>query len=55
MGRLATICGQNLKKGHPVNVEGYLKTRSWEDADGRKSYRAEIVIDDVIFFRPKRE
>lgn len=33
-GKLAEICGQYLKKGSQVYVEGSLKTRKWRE-DGR--------------------
>jgi single-strand DNA-binding protein len=47
--RLAEICHQFLKKGNLVYVEGYLKTRSWDNPEtGKKSYRTEIVIEDMI-------
>lgn len=47
-GRTAEVMGQYLKKGRPVYVEGRLQTRSWE-ADGRKNYRTEIVVDSFQF------
>ncbi len=46
--RLAEICAQYLSKGRQVYVEGYLQTRSWEDQDGKKNYRTEIVADNMI-------
>ena len=42
-GKLADICGQYLKKGKQVYIEGRLQTRSWEDRDGNKRYTTEIV------------
>lgn len=47
-GRRAEICHQILKKGNLVYIEGYLKTRSWDGEDGKKRYRTEIVIEDII-------
>lgn len=47
-GRTAEVMGQYLKKGRPVFVEGRLQTRSWE-AEGRKNYRTEIVVDNFQF------
>lgn len=41
--KLAEICGQYLKKGSLVYIEGKLQTRSWEDKDGKKCYTTEIV------------
>lgn len=46
--RLAEICGQYLKKGSKVYIEGRLQTRSWDDAQGQKHWRTEIVADNVI-------
>jgi len=46
--RLAELCSQHLKKGKLVYVEGYLKTRSWEDESGTKKFRTEVVIHDMI-------
>jgi len=47
-GRTAEVMGQYLKKGRPVFVEGRIQTRSWE-ADGKKNYRTEIVVDSFQF------
>lgn len=46
-GRLAEICGQYLKKGSLVFIEGRLQTRSWEDAQGQKKFRTEIVAQTM--------
>ncbi len=48
-GKLAENCGQYLKKGRQVYVEGYLQTRSWEDKDGQKRYTTEVVARIVQF------
>ncbi|MEK7530751.1 MAG: single-stranded DNA-binding protein [Patescibacteria group bacterium] len=47
-GRQAETCGQYLKKGQQVLVEGRIQTRNW-DKDGVKQYRTEIVADRVQF------
>lgn len=36
---------QYLTKGKKVFVEGRLQTRSWEDRNGEKRYRTEVVCD----------
>ncbi len=46
--RLAEICAQRLSKGSRVFVEGRLETRSWEDAQGQRHYRTEVVASDMI-------
>jgi len=47
-GSLAEICKQHLYKGQQVYVEGRLQTRGWEDADGKKHYRTELVANEMI-------
>jgi single-strand DNA-binding protein len=37
-----------LTKGKQVYVEGRLQTRSWDDKDGKKQYKTEVVADEVI-------
>ena len=46
--KLAEICGQYLKKGSLVYIEGKLKTRSYDDkATGAKKFITEIVGDQM--------
>lgn len=45
--RLAEIAGEYLKKGRPVYVEGRLKTRKWQDKDGKDNYTTEIVAEQM--------
>jgi single-strand DNA-binding protein len=44
-GRLAEVAGEYLKKGSPVYVEGRLRTRKWQDKEGKDRYSTEIVAD----------
>jgi len=53
--KLAEICGQLLKKGTKVYVEGRLQTRDWTDTTGVKKYKTEIVIEDMIILSPKKD
>jgi len=46
--RLAEICGQYLRKGSKVYIEGRLQTRDWVGQDGVKRYRTEIVAENMI-------
>lgn len=50
--RLAEIVGQYLKKGRQIYVEGRLQTRSWDDQQGQKKYRTEVVADNMIMLGP---
>ncbi|MEK6594863.1 MAG: single-stranded DNA-binding protein [Pseudomonadota bacterium] len=44
-GKLAEIAGEYLKKGSQVYVEGALRTRKWQDKEGKERYTTEIVAD----------
>ncbi|MDO8577394.1 MAG: single-stranded DNA-binding protein [Candidatus Wildermuthbacteria bacterium] len=44
-GRLAQIAGQYLQKGGLVYIEGRIQTRSWDDSQGQKRYRTEVVAE----------
>ena len=48
-GRLAEISSQYLSKGSLVMVEGRLRTRSWQDPQGNKRFRTEIVAETLQF------
>jgi single-strand DNA-binding protein len=47
-GGLAEFAAQNVKKGKPVYIEGYLKTRSWDSPEGLKMFRTEIVLENLV-------
>lgn len=44
-GRLAEVCGEYLKKGSTVYVEGSIRTRKYQDKDGVEKYATEIRGD----------
>jgi single-strand DNA-binding protein len=46
-GGLAKICGEYLKKGKLVAVEGRLQIRSFDGKDGQKKSATEVIIDDM--------
>ena len=46
--RLAEICGNYVKKGTKVYIEGRIQNRSYDDKDGVKKYISEIVATDLI-------
>ena len=47
--RLAEVCGQYLKKGSAVLVEGRLQMREWETPEGGKGSRLELRGEMVHF------
>ena len=45
-GKSAEIAAQYLTKGKMIFVEGRIQTRSWDDKDGKKQYRTEIICEN---------
>ncbi len=46
-GGLAKVCGEYLKKGRLVAVEGRLQIRSYKDKKGQKKTSTEVVVDNM--------
>lgn len=44
---LAKICGQYLKKGSSVYIEGKLRTEEWTDKDGQKRYTTKVRAQNM--------
>ena len=53
-GNLAEICKTHLAKGQQVYVEGRLQTRGWEDENGKKHFRTELVANEMILLGDRR-
>ena len=53
--KAAEICEKYLKKGDKVYIEGRLKTRKWQDEQGKDRYSTEIQCVDFTFLTPKSE
>jgi len=52
--KLAEICGEWLKKGKKVYIEGRIQTRSYDDKNtGTKRYITEIVAEDMLMLDSK--
>lgn len=52
-GSLAEICNQYLTKGRRVYVEGELRTRTWDQPDGSRHFRTELVANEMIMLGPR--
>ncbi|HNP75364.1 MAG TPA: single-stranded DNA-binding protein [bacterium] len=46
-GKLAEIVGQYLAKGRLCMVEGRLQTRNWDDQNGVRHWKTEIVAENI--------
>jgi single-strand DNA-binding protein len=52
-GNLAEICDRYIGKGQQVYVEGRLQTRSWENDQGYRQFRTDVVANEVTILDPK--
>jgi len=52
-GNLAEICNEYLTKGRRVYVEGELRTYGWEEPNGKKHFRTELVASEMIMLGPR--
>ena len=50
---LAKVANQYVKKGDKLYIEGELRTRSYDDAQGVRRYITEIVATDIEMLTPK--
>ena len=53
--RLAEVANEYLKKGAPVYVEGRLRTRKWQDKEGKERFTTEIEGNEMKMLGGQRE
>jgi single-strand DNA-binding protein len=46
-GKTAETANTYLRKGAKVYIDGSLRTRKWQDNDGRDKYTTEIIANDM--------
>lgn len=54
-GKLAEIMNEILNKGEQVVIHGKLKSRSYENAEGRKVYVTEVLASEFLKISPKKK
>ena len=52
-GKTAENCSQYLKKGSQAFIEGSIRTRKWQDKEGKDRYTTEIIAQTVQFVGSK--
>ena len=53
--KLGELCGEYLKKGSSVYLEGQLRNRSYDTQEGEKRFITEIVAKDVNILTWKKD
>jgi single-strand DNA-binding protein len=54
-GKRAEILNDHLVKGRLLSVTGRLQTRSYEDAEGKKKFIAEVIADEFQFIDSRKK
>ena len=53
--RTAEIVRDYVKKGSKLYIEGRIQSRSWDDKDGLKHYKTEIIVNDLSLLSGRDE
>jgi single-strand DNA-binding protein len=48
----AEVCSRFLAKGKRVAIDGRLRSRSWDDADGKRRSAVDVVARSIQFLSP---
>jgi single-strand DNA-binding protein len=51
--RQAELCARLLRKGSKIAVDGRLRSRSWEDSEGKRRNAVEVVANRIQFLDPR--
>lgn len=52
-GKWAEVLGQYVTKWKRIYVEWRLRTRKWQDTEGKDRYSTEVIVDNFIFLDSK--
>ena len=53
--RLAELIYENLSKGDPIYIDGYLKTNKWKDKEGNEREKNAVIVENMQFIGPKNQ
>lgn len=53
--KLGEIMTEYCKKGHRIAVEGRLQQSRWDDQDGKKRSKVEVVVENFQFLTEKKD
>lgn len=54
-GRLAEVAQEYLRKGSKIYIEGSIRTRKWQDKEGKDRYYTEIVGSELLMLDGRQE
>jgi single-strand DNA-binding protein len=53
--RTAEIVRDYVKKGSKLYIEGKIQTRTWDDKEGLKHYKTEVLVNDLSLLSGREE
>lgn len=51
----AEFVSKYFRKGSLAAVEGSIQTRTWDDAEGKRHYATEVIVNQVYFAESRRD
>lgn len=48
-GKTGEFCSKYFTKGNRIAVVGAIQTRTWDDAEGKKHYATEVIVEEAHF------
>lgn len=53
-GKTGEFCSKYFAKGSRIAVVGAIQTRTWDDAEGKRHYATEVIVEEAHFADSKR-
>ena len=54
-GKTADFIGKFFNKGNLISIDGSIQTRTWDDAEGKRHWVTEVIVDDAGFVESKKD
>ena len=54
-GKVAELICEYMQKGSKIGISGRLQTGSYDNADGKKVYTTDIVVEEITFLDNKKD
>lgn len=53
-GRSGEVISQYFRKGHRIAIDGYLDTSTYDDKNGNRVYRTDVIVENFDFIEYKK-
>ena len=48
-GKTGEFCSKYFTKGNRIAIVGSMQTRTWDDAEGKKHYATDVIVEEAHF------